>query len=75
MTEREEVLKEIRDCTNTASIKEEWLNHSSHVARFKNIFAFMDKCKERNATPENSITYYDETENCMYIKYPYIACI
>lgn len=74
MNERELVIKEILDCIDPKSIVEEWKNESNHVTRFKNIFAFMDRCKTVKATPENSITYYDEVERYMYIKFPYIAC-
>lgn len=35
----------------------------------------MDRCKSRGVTLENSITYYDIEEKCMYIKYPYINSI
>lgn len=66
------VIKEIRSCKDTSSIKSEFENHSDHVERYKNIFNFMDDCKRVGATPHNSITFFDEKEMCMYIKYPYI---
>ena len=74
MDEREKIFEEINSCTNPSSIKDEYLSNSNHVARFKNIFAFLDVCKSRRVTTENSITYYDETEGYMYIKFPFIVC-
>lgn len=73
MNEKELVTKEILECKDARSIIEEWKNKSNHVARFKNIFAFMDKCKMVKATSKNSITYYDEIERYMYIKFPFIT--
>lgn len=67
------IFNEIKTCTNPSSIVNEYENESDHVARFTNIFAFMDRCKSRNVTPENSITFY--TNGYMYIKFPFIRCI
>lgn len=72
LNEKDQVIKEIKSCKDTSSIKSEWENHSVHVQRYKNIFNFMDECKRVRATPYNSITFFDEEEMCMYIKYPYI---
>ena len=58
MDEREKIFEEINSCTDPSSIKDEYLSNSDHVARFKNIFAFLDVCKSRRVTTENSITYY-----------------
>lgn len=55
------------------SLKEEWLQESKHVKRFHNIFFFMDFCYRYKLTPENSETYYDEEEVCMYLKYPNVV--
>lgn len=74
MEEREKIFEEINSCIDPSSIKEEYLSSSKHVARFKNILTFMDICRSRRVTTENSVTYYDETEGCMYIKFPFIRC-
>lgn len=73
MNEKELIVKEILECSDAKSIVKEYESGSNHVARFKNIFAFMDRCKAFKATPKNSITYYDEIERYMYIKFPFIA--
>ena len=51
------------------SLKEEWLQGSEHVKRFKNIFIFMDFCYRCGITSDNSETYYDKEEDYMYLKY------
>ena len=40
----------------------------TRVWRFTNIFRFMDFCFLHKLTPNNSITYYDEKEQVMYLK-------
>lgn len=55
------------------SLKEEWLQESEHVKRFKNIFIFMDFCYRCRITPDNSETYYDKEEGYMYLKYPNVT--
>lgn len=74
MEERERIFEEIRNCTNPASIKEEWEHESIHTVKVKNIFTFMQFCWNRKITPENSVTWYDECEGYMYIKFPFIRC-
>lgn len=49
-------------------IKEEFENGSNLIWKFDNIFRFMDFCHANNLNHGNSITYYDEEEECMYIK-------
>lgn len=44
-----------------------------NVARFKNLFGFMNFCYRHKITPSNSETYYDVEEGYMYLKYPRVA--
>lgn len=61
---------------DNAFLKEEYKNQQerrfeyepNRVYRFKNIFRFMNFCYTHKYNTENSITYYDEEEECMYIK-------
>lgn len=53
---------------NNKYIKDEYIHGKGKVRKFKNIFAFMNYCKANVLTPNNSITYYDEEEQAMYIK-------
>lgn len=61
---------------NNAFLKEEYKNQPesrfedelTRVYRFYNIFRFMNFCYKYKYTTENSITYYDDEEECMYIK-------
>lgn len=57
----------------TKEIKERWLNECDRDTRrsvwcFSNIFAFINFCKYNHLAPDNSITYYDEENNRMYIE-------
>lgn len=61
---------------DNAFLKEEYKNQSelrfddvpNRVYRFDNIFRFMNFCYKHKYNTENSITYYDDEEECMYIK-------
>lgn len=62
---------------DNAFLKEEYKNQSecefdyghNRVYRFDNIFSFMNFCYEHKWNTKNSITYYDDEEECMYIKH------
>ena len=61
---------------DNAFLKEEYKNQPerrfdceiTRVYRFDNMFSFMDFCYKYGFNTENSITYYDDEEVCMYIK-------
>lgn len=61
---------------DNAFLKEEYKKQSElrfddvpyRVYRFDNIFRFMNFCYKHKYNTENSITYYDDKEECMYIK-------
>lgn len=61
---------------DNAFLKEEYKNQlerrfedePNRVYRFKDIFRFINFCYKRKLNIENSITYYDDEEKCMYIK-------
>lgn len=55
------------------SLKELYMQEDVNVARFKNIFSFMNFCYRHKITPSNSETYYDMEEGYMYLKYPYVT--
>lgn len=56
------------------SIKKEYYNQLdsrrefTNLFKFSNIFGFIQFCYENHITKDNSITEYDEEENCMYMK-------
>lgn len=57
-------------------LKEEYINqklingyNSKAVYKFDNIFEFLNFCYTHKWNTENSITYYDDEEECMYIKH------
>ena len=62
---------------DNAFLKEEYKNQPERrfdhdpyrVYRFDNIFRFMNFCYKYKWNTENSITYYDDEEECMYIKH------
>ena len=49
-------------------IKDDFLKGDTNVERFSNLFHFIDYCFDNKLTPENSITFYDVSEDIMYIK-------
>ncbi len=49
-----------------SSIKEK---NYSHSMSFDNVFDFMDFCKKNNLTHENSVTYWSEALQRMFIAY------
>lgn len=62
---------------DNAFLKEEYKNQPERrfdyepyrIYRFDNIFRFMNFCYKYKWNPKNSITYYDDEEECMYIKH------
>lgn len=62
---------------DNACLKEEYKNQSerrfdyepNRVYRFNNIIRFINFCYKYKYNTENSITYYDDEEECMYIKH------
>lgn len=62
---------------DNAFLKEEYKNQlecrfeyeTSRVYKFDDIFEFMSFCYTHKWNTENSITYYDDEKECIYIKH------
>lgn len=64
-------MKSLYECiislNESSTLKDEYDRGNKKIKKFNNIFKFMDFCKKKNLTEENSETYMED--NCMYIKY------